>query len=271
MKCKGTVAETPRRPEHCIAWAMFAVQRTLANPAAQQIYEQYAKQFPKPIKSAATGGGSGSSNASNKLEGQKLNKDSPDHMRFIYDRALERANAFGIEGVTYMLTMGVVKNIIPAIASTNALIAAACTNEVWKAMSWASQAMNNYYMYIGTSLNKGIYTSTYELKKKIGCPVCDPTEVKLSITNKNETLNEFIGRLKAMPDLQLEKPSIRKFDSNTGSSFNLFMQAPPPLRKATEANLTKKMTELVDDGDVLNITDPVFPRDKTLEVKITIT
>jgi ubiquitin-activating enzyme E1 C len=58
----------------------------------------------------------------------KRDNDNLEHMKVIYERSLERAIKFKIEGVTEMLTMGVAKNIIPAIASTNALIAAFCTN-----------------------------------------------------------------------------------------------------------------------------------------------
>lgn len=48
--------------------------------------------------------------------------------------------------MTYQLTQGVTKNIIPAIPSTNAIVAAACTLEALKLITTASTGMNNYMM-----------------------------------------------------------------------------------------------------------------------------
>jgi len=232
-----TVAETPRKPDHCIAYALFAVQKSLSNPEADVIHAEFAKKF----------GGDA-----------KLDKDDPNHMKFIFERAQERAKLFNIEGVTYMLTMGVVKNIVPAVASTNAIIAGACVNEVFKVLSWCSQSLNTYFMYNG---NTGVYSYSFEYGKKEGCPVCDSREIMMNV-NPDLTLAEFIETLKDDKALQAEKPSIAK------PGFSLYIQKPETLRQQTAPNLNKKISELVSSGEVLTVTDPLFPQGQSIEISI---
>lgn len=57
------------------------------------------------------------------LKDQKIDGDDPEHLSWLFKTATARANEFDISGVTYTLTQGVVKNIIPAIASTNSIVA----------------------------------------------------------------------------------------------------------------------------------------------------
>lgn len=59
-----------------------------------------------------------------------IDGDSPEHLEWIYNRSCERAKEFGIQGVNMRLVKGVVKRIIPAVASTNAVIASAIVTEV---------------------------------------------------------------------------------------------------------------------------------------------
>ena len=40
------------------------------------------------------------------LEGISIDGDNPDHIVWIYEKTLERADEFGIQGVTYRLTQG---------------------------------------------------------------------------------------------------------------------------------------------------------------------
>eukprot|EP01048_Picozoa_sp_COSAG05_P029125 COSAG05_NODE_9417_length_625_cov_0.779468_1_plen_103_part_10 len=93
--------------------------------------------------------------------------------RQVFKKAAGRAEEHGIEGVTYQLTMGVVKRIIPAVASTNAVIAAACVSEAFKiATKGCVQSMGdgpNYMQFNGT---EGLYVFTFEYERKPDCVVC---------------------------------------------------------------------------------------------------
>eukprot|EP00111_Clytia_hemisphaerica_P008357 TCONS_00024397-protein len=141
-----TLAETPRLPEHCIEYIKIVV---------------WPKEFP-------FGGG------------VNIDGDNPDHIAWICQRASERAQQYGIEGINYRLTQGVIKNIIPAVASTNAVIAAMCVTEVFKAITCCYKTMENYTVF---NDSQGVYTYTFEAEKKEDCPVCSrkPIERKVEI------------------------------------------------------------------------------------------
>ncbi|KAI8817084.1 uncharacterized protein EV422DRAFT_543290 [Fimicolochytrium jonesii] len=207
-----TIANTPRLPEHCIEWASVL---------------EWPKVFPET----------------------KLDGDDSEHIRWVLDKATARATEFNISGVSYSLTQGVVKNIIPAIASTNAIVAASCATEAFKIATNSATAMNNYMMYVG---DQGVYTYTFELQRKDDCPVCGGATVKVDC-NKMETLEGFIERLVDRKDFQLKKPSLRT------STTSLYMAAPRALEQATRPNLTKQMGELVENGEEITVTDEALP------------
>jgi NEDD8-activating enzyme E1 len=99
------------------------------------------------------------------------------------------------------MTQGVVKNIIPAIASTNAIIAASCCNEAFKIATNANPFLglpetNNYMMYSG---DEGVYTYTFEYLKKDDCPVCGNLAKTIEI-DSTWTLQDFIDSLAERPE-----------------------------------------------------------------------
>ncbi|TVY71237.1 NEDD8-activating enzyme E1 catalytic subunit [Lachnellula suecica] len=207
-----TLATIPRQPEHCIEWAHIIA------------WEQ-DKPFPT------------------------LDNDDPEHITWLYKKALVRAEEFKISGVTYSLTQGVVKNIIPAIASTNAIIAASCCNEAFKIATQANPNLGleeNYMMYSG---NDSIYTYTFKHEKKDDCPVCGNLARELEV-DPNFTLQEFLESLAERAEAQLKKPSIR------AEGHTLYMQSPVSLEEMTRPNLKKKVGELVGNGDEIGVTDP---------------
>jgi NEDD8-activating enzyme E1 len=152
--------------------------------------------------------------------------------------------------VTYFKTMGVVKNIIPAVASTNAIVSAVCVNEAFKLLTLCSQTVNNYFMYMG---GEGLYTPTFVYEKCDSCVVCsDEAAVREKKVSAALTLGDFIAELSADAALQLKRPSLM------GQATSLYMQKPPSLEQALRGNLCKPLGDLLEDGELLTITDPTL-------------
>ncbi|GLT81456.1 hypothetical protein SLA2020_528410 [Shorea laevis] len=193
-----TLAETPRTAAHCIEYAHL-------------------------IKWDEVHGGNA------------FDPDNPEHMKWVYDAAVKRAELFGIPGVTYSLTQGVVKNIIPAIASTNAIISAACALETLKIASGCSKTLSNYLTYNGV---EGLHTEVTEFVKDKDCIVCGPG-VLVDQLDTSVTLQKFIDMLEEHPKLLLSKASI------THRGRNLYMQAPPVLEEMTRSNLSVPLYDLM--------------------------
>ncbi|OGM44883.1 NEDD8-activating enzyme E1 catalytic subunit [Aspergillus bombycis] len=188
---------------------------------------------------------------------QEKRKDDPfdsddlDHINWLYNAALERAKQFHIHGVTFQMTQGVVKNIIPAIASTNAVIAAATTSEALKIATSCNPYLDNYMMYAG---EEGVYTYTFEAEKKPDCPVCGNLARSMTV-DPDMTLQEYIDTLGDRPEAQLKKPSMRTEEKT------LYQRFPPQLEEQTRANLNYKLRDLVEDGQEIAVSDPAYTID----------
>lgn len=138
---------------------------------------------------------------------------------------------------------------IPAVASTNAIIAAACVNECVKFVSFCSQNLNTYMMYMGS---QSVHSHTFAYEQKEDCPVCTATVRKATVP-KNKTLNEWMQEYLKDGALRLQSPSIV-----SGNGKTLYMAKPPALERATRPNLDKSLSSLIESGEELTVTDPVL-------------
>ncbi|KAJ5173077.1 NEDD8-activating enzyme E1 catalytic subunit [Penicillium capsulatum] len=206
-----TIATIPRQPQHCIEWA-----------------HQIAWQ--------------------DKRKDNTFDSDDMEHISWVYNTALERAEQFHIHGVTFQMTQGVVKNIIPAIASTNAVIAASTTSEVLKLATGCNPYLENYMMYAG---EEGVYTYTFEAEKKPDCPVCGNLARKMTV-DPDMTLGDFIESLGEIAEAQLKKPSLRTEEKT------LYQRFPPQLEEHTRPNLQVKLRDLVENGEEVAASDPAY-------------
>eukprot|EP00760_Papus_ankaliazontas_P023011 PhM_4_TR19113/c0_g1_i1/m.63548/K10686/UBE1C, UBA3; ubiquitin-activating enzyme E1 C len=141
-----TLENIPRQPEHCVMYVMQA---------------SWDREKP--------------------FDGAKLDGDEESHVLWVAERAAARAAKFNIPGeFDFQFTQGVMKNVIPALASSNAIIASQCINEALKIVTGMSNAMDNYYTFNGGSDLQGCFGTLQQLVPSYGCHVCQPTLMRAS-------------------------------------------------------------------------------------------
>lgn len=223
-----TLANTPRLPEHCVEYA-------------------HVVEYPR----AAPFG-----------PGVPFDADHPDHLDWLTAAATARADRFSIRGVSRRLAAGVVKHIVPAVASTNAVIAAACAAEAWKLATSAAGPLRNYVMFNGTA---GVYSYTYETERRADCEVCGgggvPRTVRLE--GGGEPLEALLDALAADPALRTRAPVLRV--AATGAMV-WAADGPPALVAATRDNAGKRVEELLERGGELVVTDRAIGGARTVIV-----
>lgn len=221
-----TIANTPRLPEHCVEYAHVVL---------------WSREHPFGVDIS-------------------LDTDNPEHMKWIFEKATNRAAQYGISGVTYRLAQGVTKNIIPAVASTNAIIAAACANEALKMVTYIGPSMQNYMMYNGET---GVYSYTYENERLPECPVCGVPRPSVLSFDKDAKLVALVERVMEDPLIQSKKPSLR----NAQTKEALYFSTPAPLEEQTRPNLERLLSDLIPHGGQVALTDAKLPFALILEIR----
>ncbi|KAJ2952136.1 hypothetical protein O0L34_g4415 [Tuta absoluta] len=225
-----TIANTPRLPEHCIEYVKVL---------------QWSKENPW--------------GATTPIDG-----DDPQHVGWVMEKAQERASKHGITGITYRLTQGVLKNIIPAVASTNAAIAAACATEVFKLASSCCASMNNYMVL---NMSEGVYTYTFNAERRTECVACSNTKRTMDV-EPLATLQTIYDELRENPAYMMKTPGITTIIN--GRNKTLYMPSIKSLEERTRDNLKKRIIDLglFNGADIL-VADVTTPN--TIQIKLKFT
>ena len=140
-----TLETIPRSPEHCVLYVSQKVWEDL-NPFG---------------------------------EGVALDGDNAEHVAWVTRRAVERQLHFNILGhIDNAFTLGVVKNVVPAVGFTNALIAGKMVNEALKLVVGFAKRIDCFGQYDGAA--PGVTSYAQFLAPDPLCPVCSMTTASAS-------------------------------------------------------------------------------------------
>ena len=164
-----TIAHVPRTPEHCIMY----VQEVLWHKLEYLHSHTHYQLSGRPARSGEGEVGWETNGDGENVAAVELDKDDEEHMTWLWARACERARYFGIPEPSYADTMRVVKGIIPAVGSTNALVSAMGINEALKfAADLVQRADNRYLNYLSDQYANGANIQVTQYRRNKRCAHC---------------------------------------------------------------------------------------------------
>ncbi|KAK8193286.1 hypothetical protein HDK77DRAFT_189165 [Phyllosticta capitalensis] len=191
-----------------------------------------------------------------------FDKDDVDTLDFVAATANLRSRIFGIENKSKFDIKQMAGNIIPAIATTNAMVAGLCVLQAFKVMKDEYDRARDVLL-MPRSLDRVLNPLQLQ-KPKPDCPVCSPAQALLEVDTSRATLKELVEDVLRS---QLGYGDELSVETSEGIIYE------PDL----EDNLTKKFKEMgisghsfvvVRDGEdepridlCLSISDKTMPED----------
>ncbi|KAH9577772.1 THIF-type NAD/FAD binding fold [Trypanosoma melophagium] len=211
-----TLENVPRSPEHCVLYVQFRLWEEMRSDEA-------------------------------------LDLNNMEHIRWICLKAQQRKEVFGITGpdINEQFTIGVVKNVVPAVGFTNALVGSQAVLELFKLLTGVAPSVDCFSYLNGAAECGGLTSYVTSLSANPLCPVCAPRPL-LSLTSQMRphdvlvAIEEQIG----FPVSRENMSSVRTLENmdvtlrvrfGRGSEVYLIYKSNNPLKTAVYGNTIEEI------------------------------
>lgn len=170
-----------------------------------------------------------------------FDKDDEDTLDFVTAAANLRSIVFGIETKSRFDIKQMAGNIIPAIATTNAIIAGLCVLQAFKVLRGDFSSAKE--VFLSPFAPQRLLSSDHYREPTPECPVCSPAQTRILVDPKLTTLGDVVEEL-------------LRSQFGYGEEFTVNNEVGTLYDVDETENLDKKLADLgINDGSFLTVID----------------